>query len=69
MNYKFNIHGISCKSCIEKISSLLTNKVNATNIKFSANNTIIEFGYFGPSPQNCKILRSNPTRSQYYQCS
>lgn len=43
MNYKFNIHGISCKSCIEKISSLLTNKVNATNIKFSANNTIIEF--------------------------
>jgi hypothetical protein len=43
MNYKFNIHGISCKSCIEKISSLLTNKLNATNIKFGINNTIMEF--------------------------
>lgn len=43
MNYKFNIHGISCKSCIEKISSLLTNKLNAANIKFGTNNTIMEF--------------------------
>jgi cation transport ATPase len=44
MNYKFSIQGISCASCIQKISTLLTNELDASNINFSANNTIIEFG-------------------------
>lgn len=43
MNYKFSIYGISCVSCIQKISILLTNELNATNINFSANNSIVEF--------------------------
>ena len=43
MNYKFSIRGISCASCIQKISTVLTNELSATNIKFSKNNSIIEF--------------------------
>lgn len=43
MNYKFSIYGISCASCIQKISILLTNELNATNINFSANSSIVEF--------------------------
>lgn len=40
MNYQFSIRGISC---IQKISTLLSNDFNATNINFSKNNSIIEF--------------------------
>lgn len=43
MHYKFSIYGISCASCIQKISILLTNELKATNINFSANNSIVEF--------------------------
>ena len=38
MNYKYYINGISCASCIQKISALLTSELNAANINFSANN-------------------------------
>ncbi len=43
MNYKYYINGISCASCIQKISALLTSELNASNINFSANNSIVEF--------------------------
>lgn len=43
MNNKYNIHGISCASCIQKITTLLENELTATNINFSSNNTILEF--------------------------
>lgn len=43
MIHKFAISGITCASCIQKINALLTSKINATNINFSVNNTIIEF--------------------------
>lgn len=43
MIHKFAINGITCASCIQKISALLSSKINATNINFSVNNTVIEF--------------------------
>lgn len=43
MIHKFAINGIACASCIQKISALLSTKINATSINFSANNTVIEF--------------------------
>lgn len=43
MKYKFFIRGISCASCIEKITKLLTHELNASNLSFSSNNTQLEF--------------------------
>lgn len=43
MYYTFSIHGISCTSCIQKITALLTKELAASNIIFSDNNSIIEF--------------------------
>lgn len=43
MKYKFFIHGISCASCIEKITKQLTHESDVFNLSFSSNNTRIEF--------------------------
>jgi len=43
MKYKFFIHGISCASCVEKITKQLINEINAFNLSFSSNNTELEF--------------------------
>ena len=43
MKYSFFIHGISCASCVEKITKQLMNELNATNLNFSSNNTQLEF--------------------------
>jgi hypothetical protein len=43
MKYKFFIHGISCGNCVEKITKLLTQELNAFNLNFSSNNTQLSF--------------------------
>lgn len=40
---KFFIQGITCKNCVEKVTTLLQKKLNAENITFSKNNTQIGF--------------------------
>ena len=55
MKYKFFIHGISCASCVEKITKQLTNELNVFNLNFSSNNTQIEF----ESNTEVDILRLN----------
>lgn len=43
MIYSLSIHGISCASCIEKISTLLKNKLHASKISFNSNNKKLNF--------------------------
>lgn len=43
MNYKFFISHVSCNNCINKISTMLIDKLTATNIRFSEDKSIIEF--------------------------
>lgn len=49
MNYKFSISGISCNSCIEKITLLLTNQFNATEINFTNNRNTVSFATITPT--------------------
>lgn len=55
MKYKFFIHGISCASCVEKITKQLTHESDVFNLSFSSNNTRIEF----ESNTEVDILRLN----------
>lgn len=43
MHYKFNISGITCSACIEKITELLEKKLDIKNLTFSQENSQIEF--------------------------
>ena len=43
MQYQFSIRGITCNSCVEKITKLLKNQLNVQNLKFYNNNTQIVF--------------------------
>lgn len=43
MDYKYNISGITCDNCVKKITQLLQNKLKAQKLKFSHNNSQVEF--------------------------
>ncbi len=43
MHYRFTIYGISCNSCIKKITELFEDKAKTENLKFNKDNSQIEF--------------------------
>lgn len=43
MKCKFAIRGLSCASCVERITKLFTHELNASNLNIRLNNTQPEF--------------------------